>query len=104
MHPSLELIVKKELNKFLTDKIIFQVLHTTWMANLILVMKKYGEIRICIDFQNLNRVSFKDNYHVPSLEKIPQNVSRSALLSLLDGFFEYNQVLVTKEDHLKTTF
>ena len=38
------------------------------------------------------------------MEKILQSVSGSYLLSLLDGFFGYNKVLVAKEDRLKTTF
>ena len=54
MHPSLKSLVKKELNKFLVAKIIFSVRHTTWVANLVPVRKKSGEIRICIDFRNLN--------------------------------------------------
>ena len=38
------------------------------------------------------------------MEQILQSVSGSAMLSLLDGFSKYNQVLVSKEDCLKTTF
>jgi hypothetical protein len=49
-------------------------------------------------------VSLKDNYPVPSMEQILQSVSRSAMLSLLNGFSRYNQVLVEKEDCLKKTF
>ena len=86
MHPSLESLVKKELNKLLVAKIIFPVRHTTWVANLILVVKKSGEIRICIDFRNMNRASLKDNYLFPATEQILQSVSRSSTLSLLDGF------------------
>ena len=104
MHPSLELLVKKELNKLLVAKIIFPVRHTTWVANLVPVRKKSGDIRICIDFRNLNRASLKDNYLVPAMEQILQSVSGSAMLSLLDGFSGYNQVLVSKEDRLKATF
>ena len=104
MHPSLEPLVKKELNKLLAAKIIFPVRHTTWVANLVPVRKKSGDIRICIDFRNLNRASLKDNYPVPAMEQILQSVSGSAMLSLLDGFSGYNQVLVSKEDRLKTTF
>ena len=39
-----------------------------------------------------------------SMEQILQSVFGSSLLSLFDGFSIYNQVLVAKEDHLKTTF
>ena len=59
------------------------------------------DIIICID---LNRASLKDNYPVPAMEQILQSVSGSAMLLLLDGFSGYNQVLVSKEDRLKTTF
>ena len=74
------------------------------MANLVPVRKKSGDIRICIDFRNLNRASLKDNYLVPAMEQILQSVSESVMLSLLDGFSGYNQVLVSKEDRLKTKF
>ena len=104
MHPLLEILVKKELNKFLATKITFPVQHTTWVASLVPIRKKSSEIRICIDFQNLNRASLKDNYLVPYMEQILQSVSGFALLSLLDGFSEYNQVLVAKEYRLKMTF
>ena len=68
MNLSLEMLVKKELNRLLATKIIFLVHHTTWVENLVHVRKKLGEIQICIDFQNLNRASLKDNYHVPPMD------------------------------------
>jgi hypothetical protein len=42
MHPKLEPIVKKELNKLLTSKIIFSVRHTQWVSKLVPVRKKSG--------------------------------------------------------------
>ena len=74
------------------------------MAHLVLVRKKLGDIRICLDFRNLNRACLKDNYPIPAMEHILLSVFRFSMLSLLDGFSRYNQVLVAKEDHLKTTF
>ena len=68
------------------------------------VRKKSGEIRLCVDFRNLNRASDKDNYPVLPMELILQMVLGSELFSLLDGFYGYNQVLVADEDILKTTF
>ena len=95
MHPSLEPLVKKELNKLLVAKIIFLFQHTTWVATLVPVRKKLGDIRICIDFRNLNQASLKHNYLVPAMEQILQSVSGSNMLFLLDGFSRYNQVLVS---------
>ena len=68
MHPSLESLVEKELNKLLMAKIIFPIRHTTCVANLVPGKKKSGDIKICIDFWNLNRVSLKDNYPFPAME------------------------------------
>ena len=90
MHPSLEPTVKKELNKILAARIIFSVRHTQWVANLVPVRNKNGDIRLCVNFQNLNKVSEKDNYPVPSMEKILQQVFGSEMFSLLDGFSGYN--------------
>jgi hypothetical protein len=59
---------------------------------------------MCVDFRNLNRASEKDNYPVPPMEQLLQTVSGSDIFSLLDGFSGYNQVLVSEEDRLKTTF
>ena len=92
------------MKKILDAKIIFKVRHSEWVSNLVLVWKKSGEIRLCVDFKNLNCGSDKDNYPVPPMEQILQMVSGSKLFSLLDGFFGYNQVLVAEEDMLKTTF
>ena len=104
MHPKLEPTVKKELNKLLNTKIIFPVRHTQWVSNLVPVRKKIGEIQLCVNFWNLNQASDKDNYHVPPMEQILQQVSGSERLFLLDGFSGYNQVLMSPLDQLKTTF
>jgi hypothetical protein len=60
----------QELRKLLDAKIIFQVRHSAWVENLVPVRKKSGEIRLCVDFRNLNRASEKDNYPVPPMEKL----------------------------------
>jgi hypothetical protein len=84
MHPDLEPLVKKELNKLLDAKIIFPVRHCKWVANLVPVRKKTGYNLSCLYFRNLNRSSDKDNYPVPPMEQILPSVSGSHMLSLLD--------------------
>jgi hypothetical protein len=96
--------VCQELKKLLDAKIIFQVRHFSWVENLVPVKKNSGEIRLCVDFRNLNRASEKDNYLVPSMEQLLQTVSGFEIFSLLDSFSGYNQVLVSEKDHFKTTF
>jgi hypothetical protein len=55
------------------------------VENLVPVKNKMEDIKICIDFRNMNIASLKDNYPVPTMEQIPHSVSGSAMLSLLDG-------------------
>jgi hypothetical protein len=63
-----------------------------------------GDIRICIDFYNLNKSAEKYNYLVPPIEQILQKVVRVEMFSLLDDFLGYHQVSVSQPYHIKTTF
>ena len=74
------------------------------MSNLVPVRKKNGELRLCVDFRDLNRASLKDRHPLPSMEQILQCVFGSEHFSLLDGYLGYNQVLVKDEDQFKTAF
>ena len=104
INPLLLPLIEKEVNKLFEAKIILALRHSRWLANMVLVRKKNGEIWICIDFRNLNRVSLKDNDHVPKMDHILQRVVGSQRISMLDGFSRYNQVLVHPNDQEKTTF
>jgi len=83
-----------EVQKLLLAQIIFPIRNSTWVANLILMRKKSGEIKLCVDFRNLNKASAKDNSPLPSLDEVLQLVSGSDMTSFLDGFSRYNQILV----------
>jgi hypothetical protein len=54
-HPSMEPLMYQELKKLLDAKIIFQDRHSAWVANLVSIRKKYGDICLCVDFRNLNK-------------------------------------------------
>jgi hypothetical protein len=69
-----------------------------------IVRRKIGEIQMCVDLRDLNKESIKDNYHLPNMDFLLQQVTGSACMSMLDGFSRYNQVLVSEEDREKTTF
>jgi hypothetical protein len=66
--------------------------------------KKSGEIRLCVDFRNLNRVSLKDSYPLHKMDHILQKVVGSQKISMLDGFYRNNQIMVHLDDQEKTTF
>jgi hypothetical protein len=97
-------LIQAELKKMLDAGIIAPTRHSAWCSNLVVVRKKNGGIRLCIDFRNLNLACIKDNYPLPNMETLLQRVTGSKIMSMLDGFSGYNQVLVRKEDQNKTTF
>ena len=84
--------------------IILPLRFSNWVANIVPVGKKNGEIWICVDFRNLNRCSLKDNYPLPKMDHILQRVVESKHLYMIDGFSGYNQIVVHKENQEKTMF
>jgi len=71
---------------------------------LVPVRKKTGEIRLFIDFQNLNKASLKDNYPLPKMDHILQRVVGASRMSLLNGYTGYNKILVHEKYQDKNTF
>jgi hypothetical protein len=104
MNPKVASTIQKGLQNFYEGKIIGPIRYSCWVANCVPVRKKPGEIYTCIEFQNLNCVCLKENYPLPSMEHVLQAVTGSSMMSMLDGFSGYNQVLVAKRDMYKTTF
>jgi hypothetical protein len=96
--------MEREVKKLLQAQIIVPLRYSEWVANLMPVRKKNGEIRLCVDFRNLNRSSRKDNYPLPKMEHILQRVTEASRMPMIDGFSGYNQVSVLPEDREKTSF
>jgi hypothetical protein len=97
-------LIEKEVKKLFEAKIIVSLRFSRWVANLVPVRKKSGEIRLCVDFRNLNKVSLKDHYPLPKMDHILQKVVGSQRMSMLDGFSGYNQIMVHPDDQEKMTF
>ena len=104
INPMLLPFIEKEVKIMYDAQIIAPIRYSDWVSNLVPIRKKTREIRLCVDFRNLNKVSFEDNYPLPKMDHILQRVVGSSRISLLDGFSGYNQILVQKEDQAKTDF
>jgi hypothetical protein len=103
-NPLLLPVIEKDLKRLLEAKIIVSLRYSEWVANLVLVRNKSGEISLCVDFRNLKRCSLKDNYPLPKMDHILQRVVGENRISMLDGYSGYNQISVVEEDKKKTTF
>jgi hypothetical protein len=70
INPMLFSLIEKEVKNIFDAKIIVSFRFSKWVANLVPVRKKSGEIRLCVDFQNLNKVSLKDHYPLLNMDYI----------------------------------
>jgi ribonuclease HI len=103
-NPILLPVIEKEVKKLLDAKIIVPLRYSDWVANLVPVRKKNGEIRLCVDFRNLNKSSLKDNYPLPNMDHVLEKVVGATRMSMIDGFSGSNQIAVCESDKEKTAF
>lgn len=74
------------------------------ILNIVSVVKKNDSLRVCIDFRDLNSATPKDQYHVPMANMLIDLASVNEILSLMDGYPDYNQIYIAEEDIHKIVF
>jgi hypothetical protein len=104
VHPKKIAAIKAEVEKLLKSGFIYPVPLTEWVSNLVSVAKKQGTIRVCFDYQDLNKACPKDNYPTPFIDQIIDNCVGSVIFSFMDGFSRYNQIEILPADQHKTAF
>ena len=75
-----------------------------WASPIVLVRKKDGSIRLCVDYRKLNAQSRTDAYPVLRIEDILNRVGKAKFITTLDLASGYWQVPVADEDRRKTAF
>ena len=65
INPKLLPSIEKEVNRLYKSGFIVPIRFSNWISNLVPVCKKTSEICLCIDFKNLNKVSWKTTTHYP---------------------------------------
>lgn len=104
INPKLLPSIEKEVNRLYKAGKSIPIILSDWISNLVPVRKKICEIRLCIDFRNLNKVLLKDSYPLSKMDHILQRVVGASRMSLLDGYSGYNKILVHEDDRDKTSF
>ncbi|UYV79967.1 K02A2.6-like [Cordylochernes scorpioides] len=96
-------IISDQINSMLKNGIISHS-SSVWASPIILVKKKNGTFRFCVDYRNLNSVTVKDQYPLPRIDDCFDSLHGARYFTSLDLCSGYWQVEVEEQDREKTAF
>ncbi|KAM2395356.1 hypothetical protein ACFX1X_032731 [Malus domestica] len=118
-------VVKKEIIKLLDCGVIYPISNSRWVSPIQVVPKKSGVTvvkneenelnelvptriqigwRVCIDYRKLNATTRKYHFPLPFIDQMLERLAGRAFYCFLDGYSEYNQIVIAPDDQEKTTF
>ena len=95
--------VESQIQCMLQDGIIEES-SSPWLAPAVYVRKKNGDIRICIDYRELNKRTVKDAYLLPRPDEVQDRLAGSVIFSTIDLRSGYWQLPLNPTDRTKTAF
>ena len=90
--------IGEEVHKLLEAGFIKELFHPEWLANPILVKKKSGKWRMCVDYTSLNKACPKVSFPLPRIDQIVDSTAGCKLLSFLDAYSGYHQIKMKESD------
>ena len=96
-------IIQAEVDKLLKAGFIREVKYSEWLANVVVVSKKGGKWRVCVDYTDLNDACPKDSFLLPWIDQIV-DASTGYGLYPLDAFSSFYQISMYPPNAEKTSF
>ena len=96
--------MQKEVERLLQAGAIRELHYSTWLSNTVVVKKKNGKWRVCVDFTNLNQACPKDPFPLPKIDQLVDATAGHDRMSFLDAFQGYHQIALSTEDRENTAF
>ena len=103
IHPQDIEAVRTHLQQLLDAEVIRES-ESPFSSPIVVVRKKNGDVRLCIDYRKLNMQTVKDSYALPNLEESFSALTRSRWFSVLDLKSGFYQIEMEEADKHKTAF
>ena len=85
-------VVKSEVQRLKEARVIREIFFPEWLANTVVVKKKNGKWRVCVDFTDLNRACPKDPFLMLKIDQLIDATYEHPRMSFLDAFQGYHQI------------
>ena len=82
--------IREEVTKLKRAGAIKEVFYLEWLANIVVVKKKNGKWRVCVDFTDLNKACPKDPFPMPWIDQLVDATAGHPRMSFLDAFQGYH--------------
>ena len=96
--------VRSKVQKLNEAGAIKEIYFSEWLGNTVMVKKKNGKWRVCVDFTDLNRACSKDPFPMQKIDQLMDSTYGHPRMSFLDVFQGYHQISLAPEDREKTAF
>ena len=93
----------QEIDRMLKAGVI-EPAQSEWASPVVLVPKKDGTLRFCVDYRRLNAMSVRDSYPLPRMDECIDSLGEAKVFTTLDCNWGYWQVPIREKDRDKTTF
>jgi hypothetical protein len=96
--------IGEEIARLLATGFIKKVYRPEWLANPVLVRKKSGKWRICVDYTSLNKACPKHPFSLPHVDQVVDSTLGCETLCFLIVYSRYHQIMMKESDQLATSF
>nr|KYP64128.1 Transposon Ty3-G Gag-Pol polyprotein [Cajanus cajan] len=96
--------LKRQLEELLEKQLVIRLSVSPWGVSVLLVKKKDGGSRLCVDYRQLNKLTINNRYTFPRINDLMDQLKGASVFLKIDLRSGYHQIRVKEGDIPKTTF